>query len=80
MDHSKAVSKRTPLAAGLAVSLALSFVSTGVVAQSDNAFGIPNKESANPAASIVAAPGARGQGWLGQGRSAPPSRNCVSRG
>ncbi|MEZ5489386.1 MAG: gamma-glutamyltransferase family protein [Gammaproteobacteria bacterium] len=38
-------------------------------AQSANPFGIPSAESPNPAASIVAAPGSRGQGWLGQGRS-----------
>jgi len=38
-------------------------------AQSANPFGIPNAENANPAATIVAAPGSRGQGWLDQGRS-----------
>jgi gamma-glutamyltranspeptidase/glutathione hydrolase len=38
-------------------------------AQSDNAFGIPSEKVTNPAANVVAAPGSRGQGWLGQGRS-----------
>jgi len=38
-------------------------------AQSANPFGIPDANNTNPAATIVAAPGARGQGWLGQGRS-----------
>lgn len=38
-------------------------------AQSPNAFGIPTEKVANPAANIIAAPGSRGQGWLGQGRS-----------
>ncbi len=41
----------------------------GANAQSDNAFGIPSEKIPNPAANIVAAPGSRGQGWLGQGRS-----------
>jgi gamma-glutamyltranspeptidase/glutathione hydrolase len=40
-----------------------------IFAQSPNAFGIPTEEISNPAANIVAAPGSRGQGWLGQGRS-----------
>jgi len=38
-------------------------------AQSPNAFGIPTEKVSNPAANVVAAPGSRGQGWLGQGRS-----------
>ncbi|MEX0962727.1 MAG: gamma-glutamyltransferase family protein [Pseudohongiellaceae bacterium] len=38
-------------------------------AQSPNAFGHPTDKVNNPAANIVAAPGSRGQGWLGQGRS-----------
>ncbi len=38
-------------------------------AQSPNAFGVPSEKVSNPAANIVAAPGSRGQGWLGQGRS-----------
>lgn len=38
-------------------------------AQSSNPFGIPSQDNPNPAASIVAAPGSRGQGWLDQGRS-----------
>lgn len=37
--------------------------------QSPNAFGAPTERAANPSANIVAAPGSRGQGWLGQGRS-----------
>jgi len=40
-----------------------------VSAQSANPFGIPTEKAPNPAANIVAAPGSRGQGWLGQGRS-----------
>ncbi|NOR66230.1 MAG: gamma-glutamyltransferase [Woeseiaceae bacterium] len=38
-------------------------------AQSPNAFGIPTMHAPNPSANIVAVPGSRGQGWLGQGRS-----------
>ena len=38
-------------------------------AQSANPFGVPSEKAPNPAANIVAAPGSRGQGWLGQGRS-----------
>ena len=38
-------------------------------AQSPNAFGNPTDKVPNPAANVVAAPGSRGQGWLGQGRS-----------
>jgi gamma-glutamyltranspeptidase/glutathione hydrolase len=38
-------------------------------AQSPNAFGIPSADAPAPASSIRAVPGARAQGWLGQGRS-----------
>ncbi len=38
-------------------------------AQSDTPFGIPGDGISNPAANVVAAPGDRAQGWLGQGRS-----------
>jgi gamma-glutamyltranspeptidase/glutathione hydrolase len=38
-------------------------------AQSPNAFGQPTPDVPNPAATIAAVPGARAQGWLGQGRS-----------
>lgn len=44
-------------------------VSFSARAQSTNPFGIPSESNPNPAATIVAAPGDRGQGWLGQGRS-----------
>ncbi len=40
-----------------------------VQAQSANAFGTPSEKVSNPAANVVAVPGSRGQGWLGQGRS-----------
>lgn len=40
-----------------------------LTAQSPNPFGLPTPEAPNPAARIVAVPGARAQGWLGQGRS-----------
>ena len=53
---------------GLSLALSASLVSL-VNAQSDNAFGIPSEKVSNPAANVVAAPGSRGQGWLGQGRS-----------
>ncbi len=45
--------------------------------QSPNAFGIPSKEVPTPAANIVAAPGSRAQGWLGQGRSEIIARHGV---
>ncbi|MDA0689857.1 MAG: gamma-glutamyltransferase, partial [Proteobacteria bacterium] len=53
---------------GLCMTLYASF-SAVTYAQSDNAFGIPSEKVSNPAANVVAAPGSRGQGWLGQGRS-----------
>lgn len=56
---------RVCLAACLLAALPLS----SLQAQSPNAFGIPSEKASNPAADIVAAPGSRGQGWLGQGRS-----------
>ena len=40
-----------------------------LLAQSATPFGIPVAGDANPAAELAAAPGARAQGWLGQGRS-----------
>lgn len=43
--------------------------SASTLAQSPNAFSIPSGGEDNPAADIIAAPGARAQGWLGQGRS-----------
>jgi gamma-glutamyltranspeptidase/glutathione hydrolase len=58
--------------AGLRVvvaSLLLASPVTALQAQSPNAFGIPTETITNPAANVVAAPGSRGQGWLGQGRS-----------
>ena len=58
--------------AGLRVvvaSLLLASPITALQAQSPNAFGIPTETISNPAANVVAAPGSRGQGWLGQGRS-----------
>ena len=58
--------------AGLRVvvaSLLLASPVTALQAQSPNAFGIPTETISNPAANVVAAPGSRGQGWLGQGRS-----------
>jgi len=53
-------------ATALVVAITIGTTSYG---QSPNAFGVPNQETSNPAASIVAVPGSRGQGWLGQGRS-----------
>ncbi len=53
----------------LICSLAISGLIPAANGQSDNAFGIPTTTNPNPAATIVAAPGARGQGWLAQGRS-----------
>ena len=58
--------------AGLRVvvaSLLLASPITALQAQSPNAFGIPTETISNPAANVVAVPGSRGQGWLGQGRS-----------
>jgi gamma-glutamyltranspeptidase/glutathione hydrolase len=52
------------------LALILAFAGTGSAwAQSDNAFGTPTPQNPNPAANVVAAPGARAQGWLQQGRS-----------
>ncbi len=45
--------------------------------QSQNAFGIPSEKVVNPAANVVAAPGSRGQGWLGQGRSEVIARHGI---
>jgi len=47
----------------------LTICSNLVSAQSANPFGVPTEKAPNPAANIVAAPGSRGQGRLGQGRS-----------
>ena len=47
------------------------------MAQSSNAFGIPTEKIGNPAASVVAASGSRGQGWLGQGRSEVIARHGI---
>ena len=60
----------------LFLSASLSMTSL-VHAQSPNAFGIPTDKVANPAANIVAAPGSRGQGWLGQGRSEVIARHGI---
>lgn len=56
---------RQPL---LALALTIACINPAQ-AQSPNAFGIPTNQAPNPSANIVAAPGSRGQGWLGQGRS-----------
>lgn len=53
----------------IAAALAATLPQTALHAQSANAFGIPSEKVTNPAANVVAAPGSRGQGWLGQGRS-----------
>lgn len=47
----------------------LALYCSSIAAQSSNPFGIPTEEAPNPAANVIAAPGSRGQGWLGQGRS-----------
>ncbi len=49
--------------------LALGLLPLVANAQSANPFGLPSQDNPNPASSIVASPGARGQGWLQQGRS-----------
>jgi gamma-glutamyltranspeptidase/glutathione hydrolase len=67
--------KKTLLAAALAA--ANSVILNLAQAQSDNAFGIPTEKVANPAANVVAAPGSRGQGWLGQGRSEVMARHGI---
>lgn len=64
--------KKTLLAAAFAAA-----TSNPAQAQSDNAFGIPTEQVTNPAASVVAAPGSRGQGWLGQGRSEVMARHGI---
>lgn len=46
-------------------------------AQSPNPFGIPTAESPTPSANVVAAPGARAQGWLSQGRSEVIARHGI---
>jgi gamma-glutamyltranspeptidase/glutathione hydrolase len=51
----------------IVVALALSACLAS--AQSPNAFGIPTADNPEPASKIKALPGARGQGWLSQGRS-----------
>lgn len=53
----------------LPIALGVASLGSNLLAQSDNAFGIPNDKSTNPAANVVAAAGSRGQGWLAQGRS-----------
>lgn len=69
--HSPNINRPNPFTRFLCISsIAAGMVcAAGANAQSDNAFGIPSEKVANPAANIVAAPGSRGQGWLGQGRS-----------
>ena len=67
--------KKTLLAAAL--TAATSAIFNLAQAQSDNAFGIPTEKVANPAANVVAAPGSRGQGWLGQGRSEVMARHGI---
>ena len=64
--------KKTLLAAAFAAA-----TSNPAQAQSDNAFGIPTEQVTNPAARVVAAPGSRGQGWLGQGRSEVLARHGI---
>ncbi len=66
------------LAAGrIAFTAVLSLVADMVLAQSPHPFGIPGEPDSNPAADIVAAAGARGQGWLQQGRSEVLARHGV---
>jgi gamma-glutamyltranspeptidase/glutathione hydrolase len=67
--------KKTLLASAL--TAATSAIFNLAQAQSDNAFGIPTEKVANPAANVVAAPGSRGQGWLGQGRSEVMARHGI---
>ena len=50
---------------------------TQSLAQSANPFGIPTPEAPTPAANVVAAPGSRAQGWLGQGRSEVIARHGI---
>ena len=67
--------KKTLLASAL--TAATSAIFNLAKAQSDNAFGIPTEKVPNPAANVVAAPGSRGQGWLGQGRSEVMARHGI---
>ena len=67
--------KKTLLASAL--TAATSAIFNLAQAQSDNAFGIPTEKVPNPAANVVAAPGSRGQGWLGQGRSEVMARHGI---
>ena len=64
--------KKTLLASAFAA-----IISNPAQAQSDNAFGIPTEQVTNPAASVVASSGSRGQGWLGQGRSEVMARHGI---
>ena len=57
------------LARGVAIISLAGLPLLSSMAQSPNAFGVPTEKISNPAANVVAAPGSRGQGWLGQGRS-----------
>jgi gamma-glutamyltranspeptidase/glutathione hydrolase len=54
---------------GSLVAAAVLLLPAALTAQSPNAFGIPTADVPNPAAEIDAVPGARAQGFLGQGRS-----------
>jgi len=67
--------KKTLLASALTATTSAIF--NLAQAQSDNAFGIPTEKVPNPAANVVAAPGSRGQGWLGQGRSEVMARHGI---
>jgi len=69
------VKRATLLFASLAAA-ALS-APPALTAQSPNAFGIPTADVPNPAANIAAVPGARAQGWLGQGRSEVLARHGI---
>ncbi|NKB33738.1 MAG: gamma-glutamyltransferase [Pseudomonadales bacterium] len=68
--------KITKVIAQLAV-LPLALSTNLVIAQSPNPFGIPSEDSATPSANVVAAPGSRAQGWLGQGRSEVIARHGI---
>ena len=57
------------LARGVAIISLAGLPLASSMAQSPNAVGVPTEKISNPAANVVAAPGSRGQGWLGQGRS-----------
>ena len=60
----------------LASAAAAAWVATGL-AQSSTPFGIPTAGVPQPAAGIAAAPGARAQGWLAQGRSEVLARHGI---